>query len=490
MRRTWLPVVCLLPAVAALCVAQPPVAPNAPPVAPNPPGALPGLPGAPSAVPITPATPADDEQTLKDAKVGVDGPGLLAYFQQHSTPPDQQERIHGLIRQLGDDSYKVREKASADVAKLGAAAVPYLRRALNDPDEEIKERAENLTKNAEGTDNRAAQSAAAARLIRQRAPDGAAAALLAYVPDADSDAVEDEVVAALAVLAVRDGKVDAAVVAALKDKSPARRAAAAVVVGRSGTADQRAEVQKLLGDPDPRVRFRTAQGLLAGRDRAAVPALIALVKDGPPDLAYQADELLSCAVGPHAPHTPYGEDLQSRQNCRNAWAAWAQKNARTVDLSRADVDLPPFNPALRARDVARQCFNALVQGDLATFKRTADGPFRMFAARTYKREELEAAFNDNPLGIRGQPFYPLLMGAAPLQEFGKANQGQAVAPEDARFTSGYKPGELIVFVVQQQQIGVPNQADSSQGNLFLVRLSGDQPHVIGINQNRVTIPYN
>ena len=119
MHRTWLPVVCLLPMLAALGAAQPPAAPNPPPA--------PAPPGAPSATPITSTTPADDEQTLKDAKVGVDGPGLLAYFQQHTTPADQQERIGGLIRQLGDDSYKVREKASADLAKLGAAAVPYLR---------------------------------------------------------------------------------------------------------------------------------------------------------------------------------------------------------------------------------------------------------------------------------------------------------------------------------------------------------------------------
>ncbi len=203
-------------------------------------------------------------------------------------------------------------------------------------------------KNAEGTENRAAQSAAAARLLRQRAPEGAAAALLAYAPDADNDAVENEVVASLAVLGVHDGKVDAAVVAALKDKAPARRAAAGVVVGRSGTAEQRADVQKLLADPDPRVRFRAAQGLLAGRDRSAVPALIALVKDGPPDLAYQADELLSCAVGSRAAHARWGEDAQSRQNCRSAWDAWAkEKENAKVDLSRAAVDLPPFNPALR-----------------------------------------------------------------------------------------------------------------------------------------------
>ena len=484
MRRTWLPVVCLLPLLAALGIAQPP------PVAPNPPAAPPGLPGAPPATPIAPAAPADDEQLLKDAKVGVDGSALLAYFQQHTTTADQQERIRGLIRRLGDDSYKVREKASADLAKLGAAAVPHLRSALNDPDEEIKERAEILLKNAEGTENRAAQSAAAARLLRQRAPEGAAAALLAYAPDADNDAVENEVVASLAVLGVHDGKVDAAVVAALKDKAPGRRAAAGVVVGRSGTAEQRADVQKLLTDPDPRVRFRAAQGLLAGRDRSAVPALIALVKEGSPDLAYQADELLSCAVGSRAAH---------------ARGARTPRAGRTAD--------PPGTPGRRrrrtprwifparrwiyrrstrrcGRDVVRQCFSSLVAGDLPGFKRTTDVPFQMFGEQTHtKREELDAVFNENPIGLRGQPFYPLLVGEAPLQEFARANNGALPGPMDSVFMTHYKPGELVLFVVHQVQIGTTDQTDATQGNLFLVRLNGDQPHVIGINQNRQGITY-
>ena len=338
----------------------------------------------------------------------------------------------------------MREQASADLAKLGAAAVPFVRRALNDPDEEIRERAENLLKNVEGTDARTAQCVAAARLLRRRAPavaaaavlgrlpdggngfaaeetmavlaglagqqDAAVATLLAYVPDVETNAVEDDVTASLAVLAVHDGKVDAAVVAALKDKSLSRRAAAAVVVGRSGTVEQRVAVQALLADPDPRIRFRAAQGLLAGRDRIAVPALVALVKDGPPDLALQASELLSCAVGVHAPHTPYGDDAASRQNCKKAWADWSQKNAKTVDLSRADVDLPPLNPALRARAVVRQCFNALVQHDLAAFKKTCDVPFHMFAEPTrLKRDDLDGLFNENPIGVQMQPFYPLLV---------------------------------------------------------------------------------
>jgi gas vesicle protein len=461
-----------------------------------------------------------DVQTLKDAKVGSDGPALVAYFRRQTTTPDQQTRIHGLIRQLGDDSYKARRDASAALAKLGAAAVPNLRRALGDPDEEIKERAEELVKNAADVENRAAVSAAAARLIRLQTPAAvaaflarlpspgdavatavdalsvadldrrdadAAAALLAYLPDAESDAVEDEVIASLAALGVHDGKVDAVVAAAIKDPVSSRRAAAAVVLGRSGTAEQRAAVQALLTDPDPRVRFRAAQGLLAGRDRTAVPALIALVQDGPADLASQADELLNCAIGVRAPRIPYGEDSQSRQNCRNAWAAWA-KNNKTVDLSRAAVDLPAFNPALRARDVVRQCFNSLVQGDLALFKKTADAPFHMIGEQPYaKRDDLDRFFNENPLGVRNGPFYPLVLGTTRLEEFTQPNPGAVIPPSERAFVAGFKPGELMVFVVQQQQFGQSGPVDPRQGHLFLVRLGGGEPRVIGINQNRQQI---
>ena len=467
MRRTLplLAAVCLLPALASLFAAPP-----APPAAP---------------------AASEDELLLQAAKIAVDGPGLLDYFRKHTTPPAQQERIEGLIRQLGDDAFKVREKASADLAALGPAAAPYLRRALSDPDEEVKVRAETLLKNAEGIDTRAAQSAAAARLIRQRAPDGAAEALLAYLPDADSDAVEDEAFTALAVLGVHDNKVDPVVVAAVKDKAPARRAAAGLVVGRSGTAEQRADVQALLLDPDPRVRFRAAQGLVAGRDRAGIPALVGLVKDGPSDLAFRADELLGCAAGYHGPHVPYMEDDANRQNCHKAWAAWEQKNGKTVDLAHADVDLPAFNPALRARDVVRQCFNSLVSGDLAAFKKSADAPFHMANEQTYQtRDDLARYFNEQPMGIRNQAFYPLVLGAVPLKEYMKTqDKGGNATPEEVNFALKFKQADLTVILVQSEQIGAPNPPDPTQGILFLVRLTGDQPRVVGISPGHNQIRY-
>ena len=75
--------------------------------------------------------------------------------------------------------------------------------------------------------------------------------LLAYLPAAPDESAEEAAVAALGAVGLRDGKADDALVAALKDKAAARRAAAASVVGRGG-AGQRKAVAPLLEDPEPR----------------------------------------------------------------------------------------------------------------------------------------------------------------------------------------------------------------------------------------------
>jgi hypothetical protein len=52
------------------------------------------------------------------------------------------EKIKELIKQLGDDSYAVREKASAALVALGQPALPLLREATKDSDLEIVRRAQ------------------------------------------------------------------------------------------------------------------------------------------------------------------------------------------------------------------------------------------------------------------------------------------------------------------------------------------------------------
>src|SRR5262249_44458139 len=110
-----------------------------------------------------------------------------------------------------------------------------------------------------------------------------------------------EVMTALALLSLRQVKVDPALPEALADPLPARRAAAAYVLGHVGTEEHMAGVRKLLTDASPAVRLRAAQGLLAARDKSAVPALIRLVGELPLASLWRIEEVLNRLAGEQAP---------------------------------------------------------------------------------------------------------------------------------------------------------------------------------------------
>ena len=62
----------------------------------------------------------------------------------HGVDPRLQDRAKAFVKQLGDDSYKVRETAEARLLELGPVSVPSLEDALKDKDMEIAFRAERL----------------------------------------------------------------------------------------------------------------------------------------------------------------------------------------------------------------------------------------------------------------------------------------------------------------------------------------------------------
>jgi hypothetical protein len=232
-----------------------------------------------------------DEHVLKAAGQGVDGPALLAYLRKQSQVGPDWDQLKALVRRLGDTSETVRAKAAADLVARGAAAIPVLRQARTDADPEIARRAEKCLKEIVpalirrlGHDEFAVREQASADIIAlgsavtaelraalddldpeiaQRAgrclqliekgphatladsvlwlvavrkPAGAADVLLAYLPYAPTERLADEATAALAAVSLRDGKPDKAVMEALEDKNPIRKAAAAAALGRDGGA--------------------------------------------------------------------------------------------------------------------------------------------------------------------------------------------------------------------------------------------------------------
>jgi hypothetical protein len=279
---------------------------------------------------------AADERKLQAARLGHDGPALLEFFRKRTLTDAERANVEILILKLGARAFRVREQASNELVERGPVVVELLKEHLNNPDPEIARRAEKCIARIKDKDLPPDVTGAAARLLAARKPAGAAAALLAYLPYADTEGTADEVRNGLAALAVPDGKPAKVLVDALADRNPVRRGAAAEALVRAKAKGQRAAVEKLLKDPEPSVRFRAAMALTtAAGDRKAVPELIDLLVPLPQALAWQAEDVLyRLAEGKSPPAVSLGTEPPARKECRDAWAKWWKQHGEKTDLAK------------------------------------------------------------------------------------------------------------------------------------------------------------
>src|SRR5262249_41370660 len=157
---------------------------------------------------------------------------------------------------------------------VGLPAVGLLRQGLNDPDVEIARRCERCLQRIERVPS-TKLSAAVARMVAKRRPTGAAAVLLAYLPFADDDTVTEELRDALVAVALRDGQIDPALLAALDDAVPVRRAAAGEALVKTNQPPALSAARRLLQDKQPEARLRVALALVThAKDRQAVRPMI------------------------------------------------------------------------------------------------------------------------------------------------------------------------------------------------------------------------
>jgi hypothetical protein len=279
-----------------------------------------------------------DERLLKDAGVAIDDAGLLDFFRKRTLSEAEQARIAQTVAKLGDRSFAAREKACADLVGLGRMARPYLKPALQDRDPEVARRAERCLTQIESTAGTVVPLAVA-RLLAVRKPAGATTVILNYLPLADDELLEAELLVTLAAVAFAGGKADAALVAALNDAAPARRGAAALLLGQSGSAAERAAARKLLDDPQPRVRLQAAEGLARGGDKEAIPVLIGLLGEAPLPVAWPAEELLCRIAGEAAPRAWLrGGSETERRVVQGAWTDWWRQHRDKIELARLDID--------------------------------------------------------------------------------------------------------------------------------------------------------
>jgi HEAT repeat protein len=423
-----------------------------------------------------------DELVLKKSGVTLDGAGMLAFFRQRTLWEGDRERIAGLVRQLGASRYRLRDRAHRALVGVGSPALPFLREGQKNGDAEVRARAARCIDVIEREPG-PALPLAAARLLALRRPAGACPVLLAYLPYADNEEVEEEVLSALVRLGKPEGRVDPALVTALNDSVGARRAAAAWVVGRLGNESERRMVRRLLEDGDARVRYRAAQALLLSRDRAAVATLIALLGDGPLELARKAEDLLADVSTTPVTPLDLGASAASRRKVHEAWGNWWRANENKIDLARLEID-GPLAKSARARKAADQCLKAYLRLDLKAFKKTLSVPFYMPGMvngknQADKLEELDQQFKvmDNPqIREMMKRISFTIKRVTRLEEYLKA------APDmEMEFLRRLRKTEVfpVHIEVSMGGMGAPN----SDAVLF-VRVRGGRTAVIGFGNPR------
>jgi hypothetical protein len=265
----------------------------------------------------------DDGALLQSAGVSNDGPALLAFFQARARTQIDVEPLNRLTQQFLDGSPAECDRAASQLVGLGALALPVMRELANDVDHpEAAARAARCLPWLEGPSSHKLLIAAA-RLLGQRKPEGAAAALLAYLPHAEDADILAAVQDALRQVAESGGKPSAALVNGISDRLGIRRAAAGVALCQAVSPQRVPEVRKLLKDPSPTVRLRTALALAQANDAEAIPVLIDLLAEVSAEQRPPIEDYLKQLAGEWALTVEIPtEDAVGRRVRRDAWASW------------------------------------------------------------------------------------------------------------------------------------------------------------------------
>jgi HEAT repeat protein len=283
----------------------------------------------------------DDAKVLRDAGLSSDDAGLLAYFRDRTVTEERKAHLKKLVDRLGHRLYSVREKAVSELIKSGPLAVPLLKEALRNAELEVHLRAQQCLEKIEETPH-STLTTSAARLLAKRKPVGALETLLTYLPSSDWEATSDALMAAAADLGISDrpepGVLAPALLKAAKDSDVRRRLTAAYALGRA-SPQYRETLYTLQKDGNAAVRLEAAVSLLRLRDRKAVDTLLALVGDGPLEVARQAEDMLFFLAGEGAPNnTNLDEKQAARRQARDTWEKWWDANQGKVDLAKIDLD--------------------------------------------------------------------------------------------------------------------------------------------------------
>jgi HEAT repeat protein len=264
-----------------------------------------------------------EEAVLEKGRLTLRAEPLLDFFRKRTPPGPSRAAIDALVAKLTGPQA---DSAQQELTAIGLPVLPALRETVNGSEgAEAIRRAREIIESLENEAASALVVHAARGLVATKAAD-AVGVLLAYLPYAEDNASYQEIQWAISQLAMRDGKPDPALVAALKDPIAVRRGTAAQILSSIGGPEFYPVIRPLLKDPQPSVRLGVALSLVRALDSEAVPVLIDLLAELPPSLRPTAEEYLNNLAGEWAVEGPKGFDAMSGKLRRAVWEAW-WKNA-------------------------------------------------------------------------------------------------------------------------------------------------------------------
>ena len=278
-------------------------------------------------------TPKANATLWKKWWTDIDGEKLLPEFTQKIPTPEDQKKIKELIRELGDDNFETREKASMKIKALGDLVVPSLRSLTNSTDVEIKGRAKSLLEEM-GESKAKPVSTSLVRVLALKKTKGLLPALLAYFPVAESDDQFSEFLESATLYARQQPRPDAIALKSLNAENPRVKLASGLLLLPFEDADSKEAVKTILNDKNPWIRNRMALAMANLGDKSAIPVLINSLADLNQDQSSDTETFLFELAGANLP-TDLPASSSDRKKTKEAWLAWWSKNADKISLTKS-----------------------------------------------------------------------------------------------------------------------------------------------------------
>ncbi len=313
-----------------------------------------------------------DKKTLEGVGIGTEGKSLLAYFGELTNTKLKPKVITTLIKDLGSESFNVREDSYAELQKVGIAVVRFLRDAKDAVDPEAQARVSYLLSSLEKKATPAVQEAAV-RMLGVRKPEGAGKVLLNYLSLTKEDAIIDAIRSSLSKIAKNNEAVASLLTDALGDDVATRRRVAATALLRGGRREALPKIRKLLEDKDYNVRVAVALDMIKVPNndarKAAIDSMISAMAKLPPEKLWDAEIILVRLAGEKAPVVSLGEDEAGRKKCAEAWAKWwTQAQGANIQLAKLDKLSEAYSSPLVVFAEPGQ----IIKGRFRRFRRVAE----------------------------------------------------------------------------------------------------------------------